>query len=135
VNGVVLGDGDGTVPLLSLGVLCIDHWRTKALNPHGVKARPVMISFLRLLSEVHDASTRVFARAALRVHRGRSAETLFSEQHMRTHRVPVHSVCAHIAGPSQLQTFRSGDFSSRGATDQMVERKCADAGSCTLCSP
>jgi hypothetical protein len=36
-NGVQLGNGDGTVPLLSLGALCSQGWRTKELNPHGVK--------------------------------------------------------------------------------------------------
>jgi hypothetical protein len=36
-NGVQLGDGDGTVPLVSLGALCIQGWHTKELNPHGVK--------------------------------------------------------------------------------------------------
>ena len=39
VNGVVLGNGDGTVPLLSLGALCHKHWREKKLNPAGVKVR------------------------------------------------------------------------------------------------
>ena len=35
--GVVLGPGDGTVPLISLGTTCYHHWHTKELNPHGVK--------------------------------------------------------------------------------------------------
>jgi hypothetical protein len=29
-------DGDGTVPLLSLGALCAGGWRTRRLNPAGV---------------------------------------------------------------------------------------------------
>lgn len=33
-------DGDGTVPLLSLGALCAGGWRTKRLNPAGI---PVVI--------------------------------------------------------------------------------------------
>jgi hypothetical protein len=36
-NGVQLGNGDGTVPLVSLGALCYQGWRTKELNPHHVK--------------------------------------------------------------------------------------------------
>ena len=38
-NGVQLANGDGTVPLISLGAVCYDGWRSKELNPHGVKAR------------------------------------------------------------------------------------------------
>ena len=34
-HGVRTTDGDGTVPLLSLGVLCRKHWRDKRLNPSG----------------------------------------------------------------------------------------------------
>lgn len=38
INGVRLVDGDGTVPLLSLGYLCARGWRrSKALNPSGVR--------------------------------------------------------------------------------------------------
>jgi hypothetical protein len=32
-SGVVVGDGDGTVPLLSLGYLCARGWRDPARNP------------------------------------------------------------------------------------------------------
>lgn len=40
-SGVQLSpDGDGTVPLLSLGALCAGGWRTQRLNPAGV---PVVI--------------------------------------------------------------------------------------------
>ncbi|KAJ1964610.1 phospholipid:diacylglycerol acyltransferase [Dipsacomyces acuminosporus] len=35
--GVVTGDGDGTVPLLSLGYMCADGWRKPLFNPHGVR--------------------------------------------------------------------------------------------------
>jgi phospholipid:diacylglycerol acyltransferase len=44
-------DGDGTVPLLSLGALCAGGWRTRRLNPSGLqvvlreypnKPRPVL---------------------------------------------------------------------------------------------
>ena len=30
-------DGDGTVPLLSLGALCARHWREPRLNPSGMR--------------------------------------------------------------------------------------------------
>lgn len=32
-NGVVLGEGDGTIPLLSLGYMCADGWQRPELNP------------------------------------------------------------------------------------------------------
>ncbi|KGG51617.1 hypothetical protein DI09_307p10, partial [Mitosporidium daphniae] len=37
VNGVILGDGDGTVPLRSLGLMGAHFWKTSRLNPFGVK--------------------------------------------------------------------------------------------------
>jgi hypothetical protein len=37
VNGVNLGDGDGTVPLVSLGHLCASAWRKPEMNPSGAK--------------------------------------------------------------------------------------------------
>ena len=41
------GNGDGTVPLISLGLHCRKGWRTKALNPAGF---PVVTHELK-----HDA--------------------------------------------------------------------------------
>jgi len=35
--GVRASDGDGTVPLLSLGSLCARHWREPRLNPSGIR--------------------------------------------------------------------------------------------------
>ncbi|KAJ2851960.1 phospholipid:diacylglycerol acyltransferase [Coemansia brasiliensis] len=35
--GIVNGEGDGTVPLLSLGYMCADGWRKPLFNPHGVR--------------------------------------------------------------------------------------------------
>jgi len=35
--GVRFGDGDGTVPLVSLGQPCVGGWATKELNPSGTK--------------------------------------------------------------------------------------------------
>lgn len=38
MSGVQLSpDGDGTVPLLSLGALCAGGWKTRTLNPAGIK--------------------------------------------------------------------------------------------------
>lgn len=37
VNGVQLGNGDGTVPLISLGFMCAKGWKLKKFNPHNVK--------------------------------------------------------------------------------------------------
>jgi hypothetical protein len=45
-NGVQFGNGDGTVPLLSLGAMCAGPWRGKELNPHGVK---VMIPIVKVI--------------------------------------------------------------------------------------
>ncbi|KAJ2724491.1 phospholipid:diacylglycerol acyltransferase [Coemansia sp. Benny D115] len=35
--GIVNGEGDGTVPLMSLGYMCASGWRKPLYNPHGVR--------------------------------------------------------------------------------------------------
>lgn len=36
-NGVKLGEGDGTVSLLSLGAMCVEGWKRKRWNPAGIR--------------------------------------------------------------------------------------------------
>ncbi|KAJ3108074.1 hypothetical protein HDU97_002309 [Phlyctochytrium planicorne] len=36
-NGILLSDGDVSVPLISLGYMCADGWRRKRYNPSGIK--------------------------------------------------------------------------------------------------
>ncbi|KAI8052830.1 Lecithin:cholesterol acyltransferase-domain-containing protein [Syncephalis plumigaleata] len=36
-NGVLVGEGDGTVPLISLGYMCVDGWRIPRYNPAGIR--------------------------------------------------------------------------------------------------
>mmetsp|Transcript_6811 Transcript_6811/g.14261 ORF Transcript_6811/g.14261 Transcript_6811/m.14261 type:complete len:544 (-) Transcript_6811:1000-2631(-) len=36
-DSIIFTDGDGTVPLISLGYMCAKGWKTKKLNPSGVK--------------------------------------------------------------------------------------------------
>ena len=38
-HGVILGEGDGTVSLLSTGYMCSKGWRIKRFNPAGVKIK------------------------------------------------------------------------------------------------
>ncbi|KAF8496433.1 phospholipid:diacylglycerol acyltransferase [Russula emetica] len=40
-NGVKLGEGDGTVSLLSLGAMCVEGWKQKRWNPAGIKITTV----------------------------------------------------------------------------------------------
>lgn len=40
-RGVILGEGDGTVPLLSSGYMCSKGWHLKRYNPAGVKIKVV----------------------------------------------------------------------------------------------
>jgi len=35
-NGVRFTEGDGTVPLVSLGYMCVDAWKRKLFNPSGI---------------------------------------------------------------------------------------------------
>ena len=38
-HGVIMGEGDGTVPLLSNGYMCAKGWRLKRFNPAGVQIK------------------------------------------------------------------------------------------------
>ncbi|KAK5131567.1 hypothetical protein LTR08_000822 [Meristemomyces frigidus] len=40
-RGVVMGEGDGTVPILSTGYMCNKGWKIKRFNPAGVKVTTV----------------------------------------------------------------------------------------------
>ncbi|THG97163.1 hypothetical protein EW026_g4788 [Hermanssonia centrifuga] len=43
LNGVKMGEGDGTVSLLSLGAMCVEGWKRKRWNPAGMKVVTVEI--------------------------------------------------------------------------------------------
>lgn len=38
-HGIILGEGDGTVPLLSMGYMCSHGWNMKRYNPAGVQVK------------------------------------------------------------------------------------------------
>lgn len=38
-HGVILGEGDGTVPLLSNGYMCAKGWKIKRFNPAGIEVK------------------------------------------------------------------------------------------------
>jgi phospholipid:diacylglycerol acyltransferase len=42
-NGVKLGEGDGTVSLVSLGSMCVEGWTRKRWNPAGIKITTVEV--------------------------------------------------------------------------------------------
>ncbi|KIP11356.1 hypothetical protein PHLGIDRAFT_21774 [Phlebiopsis gigantea 11061_1 CR5-6] len=41
LNGVKMGEGDGTVSLLSLGAMCVEGWKRKRWNPAGMQVTTV----------------------------------------------------------------------------------------------
>lgn len=43
-----LGEGDGTVSLLSLGAMCVEGWKRKRWNPAGIKVTTIEVPFLPL---------------------------------------------------------------------------------------
>jgi len=45
-NGVKLGEGDGTVSLLSLGAMCAEGWKRKRWNPGGIKVVTIELPHL-----------------------------------------------------------------------------------------
>ena len=38
-----MGEGDGTVSLLSLGAMCVEGWKRKRWNPGGVRVTTVEV--------------------------------------------------------------------------------------------
>eukprot|EP01029_Cantina_marsupialis_P029544 TRINITY_DN781821_c0_g1_i1.p1 TRINITY_DN781821_c0_g1~~TRINITY_DN781821_c0_g1_i1.p1 ORF type:complete len:804 (-),score=207.62 TRINITY_DN781821_c0_g1_i1:224-2635(-) len=64
LNGIRYTEGDGTVPLLSLGYMCRDGWQRKHLNPAGVKVitreyehKPITKRLEALWEHVKDSSS------------------------------------------------------------------------------
>ncbi|KAK0486020.1 phospholipid:diacylglycerol acyltransferase [Armillaria novae-zelandiae] len=49
-NGVKMGEGDGTVSLLSLGAMCVEGWKRPRWNPAGIKVTTVELPHLPLPS-------------------------------------------------------------------------------------
>jgi phospholipid:diacylglycerol acyltransferase len=45
-NGVKLGEGDGTVSILSLGAMCVEGWKRKRWNPARIKVTTVEVHVL-----------------------------------------------------------------------------------------
>ncbi|ETW74994.1 Lecithin:cholesterol acyltransferase, partial [Heterobasidion irregulare TC 32-1] len=45
-NGVKMGEGDGTVSLLSLGAMCVEGWKRERWNPGGVRVVTVELPHL-----------------------------------------------------------------------------------------
>ncbi len=41
-----MGEGDGTVSLLSLGAMCVEGWKRPRWNPAGIKVTTVEVSWL-----------------------------------------------------------------------------------------
>lgn len=46
-NGVKIGEGDGTVSLLSLGAMCVEGWKHKRWNPGNVQVTTVEVSIVQ----------------------------------------------------------------------------------------
>ena len=42
-NGVRIGEGDGTVSLLSLGAMCVEGWKRPRWNPSGIEITTVEV--------------------------------------------------------------------------------------------
>jgi hypothetical protein len=48
-NGVKMGEGDGTVSLLSLGAMCVEGWKRPRWNPGGIKVTTVEVELFFFL--------------------------------------------------------------------------------------
>lgn len=46
LNGVKMGEGDGTVSLLSLGAMCVEGWKRKRWNPAGMQVTTVEVRMI-----------------------------------------------------------------------------------------
>ena len=47
-NGVKMGEGDGTVSLLSLGAMCVEGWKRPRWNPAGINVTVVEVGRRRV---------------------------------------------------------------------------------------
>jgi phospholipid:diacylglycerol acyltransferase len=54
-NGVKMGEGDGTVSLVSLGAMCVEGWARKRWNPAGIKVTTVEVVLISFLFSFHSA--------------------------------------------------------------------------------
>ena len=50
LNGVKMGEGDGTVSLLSLGAMCVEGWKRERWNPAGIKVTTVEVRRRRFVT-------------------------------------------------------------------------------------
>lgn len=48
-----MGEGDGTVSLLSLGAMCVEGWKKKRWNPAGIKVVTNEVCVIRISFEVY----------------------------------------------------------------------------------
>lgn len=64
-NGVKMGEGDGTVSLLSLGAMCVEGWKRERWNPGGVRVVTVEVRTLRASSRIFWNRERVHRPAGL----------------------------------------------------------------------
>jgi phospholipid:diacylglycerol acyltransferase len=49
-----MGEGDGTVSLLSLGAMCVEGWKRERWNPAGIKITTVEVRVFRVLFCQHS---------------------------------------------------------------------------------
>lgn len=55
-NGVLMGEGDGTVSLLSLGAMCVDGWKRSRYNPSRIPVVTYEIKVYHLLRPLQPSS-------------------------------------------------------------------------------
>jgi hypothetical protein len=56
-HGVILGEGDGTVPLMSSGYMCSKGWKLKRYNPAGVQVKTVELLHLPHTFDIRGGPT------------------------------------------------------------------------------
>ncbi|CCX07976.1 Similar to Phospholipid:diacylglycerol acyltransferase; acc. no. O94680 [Pyronema omphalodes CBS 100304] len=56
-HGVILGEGDGTVPLMSSGYMCSKGWKLKRYNPAGVQVKTVELLHLPQTFDIRGGPT------------------------------------------------------------------------------
>ena len=53
-----MGEGDGTVSLLSLGAMCVEGWKRKRWNPAGIKIVTVEVPSHRKIRRSYCSRSR-----------------------------------------------------------------------------
>ncbi|KAI5817086.1 Lecithin:cholesterol acyltransferase-domain-containing protein [Pyronema omphalodes] len=137
-HGVILGEGDGTVPLMSSGYMCSKGWKLKRYNPAGVQVKTVELLHLPHTFDIRGGPTTAdhvdilgrpeLNELILRVVAGKGdeiAEVIHSNIREYAAKVPIYDEEAPNQEPKEgfIEDLKGA---ARETVERMVEKVKAD---------